>query len=183
MSDRIDFALSGQAIRLKNLEVSVSMRIQEKDQSGQASSTASSQQGIKAKELKVTGLIPYDDEDQLTLLYALAEAQDSAGNNARYRVNHDTARKIKFREATFSSDVSASKAADLLAWQVTFGLREYYSTAEKKAEARASGGTGAKVQTSQGTTAATDTPEELSWFEKVLKKVDTAIGPYNGGEG
>jgi len=182
MSDRIDFALSGQAIRMKNLEVSVSMRIQDKDQSGQASSTASAQQGIKAKELKVTGLIPYDDEAQLTLLYSLAEAQDSAGNNARYRVNHDTARKIKFREATFTGDVTASKAADLLAWQVSFSLREYFSVAEKKAEMRASG-SGAKVQTTQGTTAATDTPEELSWFEKVLKKVDTAIGSYDGGEG
>jgi hypothetical protein len=181
MSDRIDFALSGQAIRMKNLEVSVSMRIQDKDQSGQASSTASAQQGIKAKELKVTGLIPYDDEAQLTLLYALAEAQDSAGNNARYRVNHDTARKIKFREATFTGDVSASKASDLLAWQVSFSLREYFSVAEKKAEMRA-GSNGSKVQTTQGTTAATDTPEELSWFEKVLKKVDTAIGSYDGGE-
>lgn len=183
MSDRIDFALSGQAIRMKNLEVSVSMRIQDKDQSGQASSTASAQQGIKAKELKVTGLIPYDDEEQLTLLYSLAEAQDSAGNNARYRVNHDTARKIKFREATFTGDITASKASDLLAWQISFSLREYFSTAEKKAEMRAAGGTGAKVQTAQGTTAATDTPEQLSWFEKVLKKVDTAIGSYDGGEG
>ncbi|EOK1143065.1 TPA: hypothetical protein ACS3AC_000948 [Klebsiella pneumoniae] len=182
MSDRIDFALSGQAIRMKNLEVSVSMRIQDKDQSGQASSTASAQQGIKAKELRVTGLIPYDDEEQLTLLYALAEAQDSAGNNARYRVNHDTARKIKFREATFSGEIAASKAADLLAWRVSFSLREYFSVAEKKAEMRAGGGTAAKVQTAQGTTSATDAPEQLSWFEKVLKKVDTAIGSYDGGE-
>lgn len=136
MSDRIDFTLSGQAIRLKNLEVSVSMRIQEKTSLARHRAWPAPQQGIKAKELKVTGLIPYDDEEQFTLLYSLAEAQDSAGNNARYRVNHDTARKIKFREATFTSDVTASKASDLLAWQISFSLREYFSTAEKSRNAR-----------------------------------------------
>lgn len=180
MSDRIDFALSGQTIRMKNLDVSLSMRIQDKDQSGQASSTASAQQGIKAKEIKVRGLIPYDDEEQLTRLYALAEAQDSAGNNARYRVNHAMARAVKFREATFTGDVATQKASDLQAWDVSFSLREYFSVAEKKAEMRAAGGTGAKVQTAQGTTAAADTPEELSWFERVLKKVDDKIGSFDG---
>lgn len=180
MSERTEFALSGQVIRMKNVEVSVSMPIKEKDQSGQASSTASAQQGIKAKELSVNGLIPFDDDDQLTLLYSLAEAQDRSGKSVRYRVNHDTARCIRFREATFAGDVKASKAANLQAWQVSFTLREYFSIAERKAEGRAKGG--ATVQTAQGTTAATDSPESLSWFERVLKKVDTAIGPHGEAE-
>lgn len=182
MADKIEFALSGQVIRMKNIDVSVSMSIKEKDQSGQASSTASSQQGIKAKELNVTGIIPYDDEGQLTLLYSLAEAQDSSGKSTRYRINHDIARKIKFREATFAGDVKASKATNLLAWQVSFTLREYFSVAERKAENKSRGKGGATAQTAQGTSAAADTPEELSWFERVLKKVDTAIGPHDGGE-
>ncbi|RTP93091.1 hypothetical protein EKN38_25435 [Enterobacter sp. WCHEn045836] len=176
MADNIEFALSGQAIRMKNIEVSVSMPIKEKDQSGQASSTATAEQGIKAKELSVSGVIPYDDEGQLILLYSLAEAQDGGGKSVRYRVNHDIARKIKLREATFVGSVKASKAANLLAWQVTFTLREFFSTAERKAESRSKGG--ATAQTAQGTTSATDTPEELSWFERVLKSLDTAIGPY-----
>lgn len=48
---------------------------------------------------------------------------------------------------------------------------------------RAAGSTDAKVQTAKGTTASTDTPKQLKWFERVLKKVDTAIGSYDGGEG
>lgn len=175
--NQVEFALSGQAVLLRNLEVTVSMRLQDTDQSGQASSTASSQQGIKAKELKITGLIPFDDADQLTLLYQLAEAEESSGQRRRYRVNHDVATTIKFREATFSGDVSASKAGNLQAWQVSFTLREYFSVAEKKAGARAASGSGAVAQTAQGTADATEPPERLTGFELFLKDVNDAIGP------
>lgn len=178
MSTQPEFALSGRAIAMKNLDVSVSMRLQDKDQSGQASGTASSQQGVKAKELKVTGLIPYDDESQLTLLYQLAEAEESSGQRRRYRVNHATATLIKMREATFTGDVSATKAGELWAWQVSFTLREYVSVAEKKAEARAGAAAGSAVaQTSQGTSGADEAPERLTRFEKVLQTINDAIGP------
>ncbi|MEI9742735.1 MULTISPECIES: hypothetical protein [Enterobacter cloacae complex] len=180
MTNNAEFALSGQVIRMKNLDVSVSMNIKEKDQSGQASSTASSEQGIKAKELSVSGIIPYDDEGQLTLLFSLAEAQDGSGKSVRYRVNHDIARKIKLREATFAGSVKASKATNLLAWHVSFTLKEYFSVAERKAAN--SDGKGAVSQTAQGTSRAAETPEELSWFERVLQKIDTAIGPYDEAE-
>nr|WP_279509608.1 hypothetical protein [Klebsiella variicola] len=175
MSSQPEFALSGQVLALRNLEVSVSMRLQDTDQSGQSSGTASSQQGVKAKELKITGLIPYDDEDLLMLLYRLAEAEDSSGRN-RYRVNHDMATAIKMREATFTGDVSASKAGDLQAWRVSFTLREYISVAEKKAEARASSDS-AVTQTAQGTSGAEEAPEQLTRFERILKSINDTIGP------
>lgn len=180
-SERMTFALSGQVLRIKNLDVSVSMKIQDKDQSGQASSAAKSEQGIKAKELKVTGTIPYDDETQLQLLYSLAEATMAGGGAKRYRVNHELARTIKLREATFSGNVDASKEDGLSAWRVNFTLKEYFSVAEKKAQA--AGGTAAQVQTAQGTTAAAETPEQLNGFERLLKGINDKIGPAFGSGG
>ena len=176
MSSQPEFALSGQPLLLLNLEVGVSMRLQDADQSGQSSGTASSQQGVKAKELKVSGLIPYSDESQLILLYQLAEAEDGNGRR-RYRVNHDVASAIKMREATFTGDVSATRAGSLQAWRVSFTLREYVSVAEKRAEAREAGGNGAVVQTAGGTAPADEAPEHLTRFERILKYVNDAIGP------
>lgn len=175
----IELALSGQAINLKDLEVTLSMKIADKDQSGQASSAASSEQGVKAKEFRVTGLIDYGNEAHLAEIFALAEAKDAGGKSVKYRVNHNLARAVKFREAVFSGEVSAPKESDLMAYRVTFTLKEYVSTAEKRAQAQAGGVTQAQVQTAQGTSAATDTPAELGWFERVLQRVDRAIGPYD----
>lgn len=182
-TEYVAFALSGQVLNIKNLDVSVSMKIQDKDQSGQASSAAKSEQGIKAKELKVTGTIPYDDEQQLQLLYSLAEATDAGGAAKRYRVNHDLARTIKLREAVFSGNVDASKEDGLSAWRVNFSLKEYFSVAEKKAQVQAANGAGVQVQTSQGTSSATETPEQLDGFERFLKKVNDTIGPALGSGG
>lgn len=184
-TDRIAFALSGQVLLIKNLDVSVSMKIQDKDQSGQASSAASSEQGIKAKELRVTGAIPYSDEKQLQLLYALAEATEADGSAKRYRVNHEIPRLIKFREATFSGNVEAAKADGLHAWRVSFTLKEYFSVAEKRvlaADGGAGGAVGAQVQTAQGTSDAAETPEQLNAFERMLKKVNDTIGPAIGSD-
>lgn len=181
MSDGVEFALSGRAVLLKNLDVSVSMQLKDKDQSGQASSTASSQQGTKAKELRVSGTIPYSESATLALLYELAEAEGEDGDRQRYRVNHETATLIKFRVAQFSGSVSASKDGRLQAWRVSFTLREYYSVAEKRAEASAAGGGAVTMQTAQGTASAEDAEASLTWFEKQLKRVNDAIGPPIGG--
>lgn len=50
-------ALNGEAIPLMNLKVTPTMQFAEKDQSGQSSSTANAEQGIKAKELRVSGTV------------------------------------------------------------------------------------------------------------------------------
>jgi hypothetical protein len=176
MTNIIVLALDGEAILLKNILVSPSMQIQDKDQSGQSSSTASAEQGIKGKELRVSGLIPFSEKEQLTRLFALAETKDASGKMKRYRVAHEVAQAIKFREATFSSNVDISPQTDLMAWLVNFTLKEYFSVAERKA--MQAGGTGGNVSAQgSGTASAEESPEKLSWFENVLKKVDTAIGP------
>ena len=176
----IVLALNGEAILMKNIIVTPSMQIQDKDQSGQANSTANAEQGIKSKELRVSGMIPFNDSKQLTRLFELVEAKESNGSMKRYRVSHEVAQAIKMREATFTGGIDAAEQLDKMAWVINFTLREYNSVAER----RAARGTkaGAKVQGANGTSAADagqideQGEESLSWFEKVLKKVDTAIG-------
>ncbi|CAI1157986.1 Uncharacterised protein [Serratia entomophila] len=178
MTQIIVLALDGEAILMKNILVTPSMQIQDKDQSGQASSTANAEQGVKGKELKVSGLIPFADKAQLTRVFALAEAKSASGGMKRYRVAHEVAQAIKFREATFSGNVDAAPQTDRMAWLVNFTLKEYFSVAERKAmQAAAAGGGKTNAQTANGTGSAEESPEKLSWFENVLKKVDTAIGP------
>ncbi|MDX6913941.1 hypothetical protein R9X49_02295 [Pectobacterium carotovorum] len=178
MNQIIVLALDGEAILLKNILVSPSMQIQDKDQSGQASSTANAEQGIKGKELKVSGLIPFAEKTQLTRLFALAEAKSADSSMKRYRVANEVAHAIKFREATFSGAVDAAPQTDKMAWLVNFTLKEFFSVAERKvAQASAKGGMGATVQTASGTGSADEGEEKLSWFESVLKKIDNKIGP------
>lgn len=182
MNQIIVLALDGEAILLKNILVSPSMQIQDKDQSGQASSTASAEQGIKGKELRVSGLIPFAEKTQLTRLFALAEAKGADGSMKRYRVANEVAQAIKFREATFSGAVDAAPQTDKMAWLVNFTLKEFFSVAERKAaQASAKGGAGtsagATAQTASGTGSADEGEEKLSWFESVLKKIDNKIGP------
>ena len=174
MTQIIVLALDGEAILLKNILVTPSMQIQDKDQSGQASSTASAEQGVKAKELKVSGLVPFTDKAQLTRLFALAEAKNAGGGMKRYRVANEVAQAIKFREATFSGNIDAAPQTDRMAWLVNFTLREYLSVAERKAIQAGAAGAG-------GDDAGGD-DESLNWFERVLKKVDDAIGPTGGKE-
>ncbi|NHB87199.1 hypothetical protein [Photorhabdus tasmaniensis] len=171
----IVLALNGEAILMKNIIVTPSMQIQDKDQSGQASSTATAEQGIKSKELRVSGLIPFTDKTQLTRLFAIAEAREANGNMKRYRVAHEVAQAIKFREATFSGNIDAAQQTDKMAWLVNFTLKEYNSVAERRAARSAA--VSANVQGAAGKNADADGQGQLSWFENVLKKIDTAIGP------
>ncbi|WP_430442312.1 hypothetical protein ACLI07_08190 [Providencia huaxiensis] len=170
----ITFALDGEAIPLKNIKVNPSVQFQDKDQSGQTSSTAVAEQGIKPKELRITGVINFVDDKILTRLFALAEAKDG-GNLKRYRVANHTAKAINFRIGTFTGNIDASEIDGQMAWQVTFTLREHLSVSEKK-DARAASQIQAKKQTGNPkapTGAAKEEKDELTWFEStVLKPID-----------
>lgn len=182
----IVLALNGEAIPLKNLSVTPSMMFQDKDQSGQSSSTAVAEQGIKPKELRITGILPFTESKALTRLFALAEAKDG-GNLKRYRVANMTAQAINFRIGTFTNSIDASKIEGKQAWQITFTLREHLSVSEKR-EARANGKVAAKKQ---GTTAGAGTGKtgkpgegtqeeeyKLNWFEEnMLKPVNDMLAP------
>ncbi|HHR6207186.1 TPA: hypothetical protein ACS71B_002168 [Providencia alcalifaciens] len=170
----ITFALDGEAIPLKNIKVNPSVQFQDKDQSGQTSSTAVAEQGIKPKELRVTGVINFTDHKVLTRLFALAEAKEN-GKLKRYRVANHTAKAINFRLGTFTGNIDASEIDGQMAWQITFTLREHLSVSEKK-DIRAASQVQAQKQTGNPKApiaASTEEKDELTWFERtVLKPID-----------
>ncbi|QDL30640.1 baseplate complex protein [Serratia liquefaciens] len=182
----VTLALNGEAIALKGLMVTPMMQFQDKDQSGQTSSTANAEQGIKPKELRISGMIPFSEAEVLTRLFALAEATEG-GRLKRYRVANHTAQAINFRLATFTGSIDAPKQDGKQAWLVTFTLREHLSVPEKKS-AREDNKTAARKQTPGGNGAvkggkAAEDDQQLSWFErKVLKPADALAAKVVGND-
>lgn len=177
MSSNPTLALNGEGIPLKNMRVTVSMQIQDKDQSGQTSATTKAEQGIKGKDLRVSGEIAFSNAALLKRIFELASATNAKGERQKYRVAHEVARAVSFREATFTGNVDAPPPDGKMAWLVTFTLTEHASVQEKR-EARASGKTTATKQTGGigGGQAAGESDEKLTWFErKVLKPVNDAL--------
>lgn len=176
MSQTALLALDGEGISMKNMLVSPVMQFQEKDQSGQTSSTANAEQGIKAKELRISGLVTFDDEATLQRLFQLASATDTGGALKKYRIANETAAAINFREATFTGSIDATPQQDRLAWLVNFTLREKISVPEQR-EARRGNLTASTLQTGNAPGQPADEgPERLTWFEeRVLKPINNAL--------
>lgn len=177
----ITLALNGEAIRLKNMRVTVSQQFPDKDQSGGTSSTAKSEEGAKGKELRVSGEIPFKDIAILTRLFQLANATGSGGARTVYRVANNVARAVNLREASFSGTIDAPQQEGRMSWLVTFTLTEFLSVAEKKEAAATSRATskaqGAGAGTGgSGAANAGESEEKMTWFErKVLKPVNDAL--------
>lgn len=128
----VQLALNGTPIYLHNIMMSVSVKREEKDMSGQKSSTKKSDKGVKAKELNVTGFIPYARKELLTDLFNLAESEDGKGEQSKYRVSCTIAEAVNMREVQFSGEVTAAEQSGQLGWAISFTLREVNSVAEKK---------------------------------------------------
>lgn len=179
--DNIVLALDGESIILKNPEISAEYDLPEEDQSGQSSSTNSSEKGIKPKKLSVSGLIEYSTPDRLSRLIELSYQTESGGAKKLYRVANATANVINLREAVFGGKVSVSPHSSLLAWQVSFTLSERKSVPEKR-EARAQQRAIENGDESVGAIIE-DVPNEqeengsLTWFEEnVLAKANEVMG-------
>ena len=125
-------SLRGEMLRFDSMTVSMSMELKDQDMSGQSSSTENAEQGDKGKTLSFGGTIAFKNIDVLTKLYELASAKDEAGNRQSYRIGNDTARSLKIREGKFTGTVTANEHNSLLAWDVSFQLREYNGVAEQK---------------------------------------------------
>ncbi|MDX4587246.1 hypothetical protein SGV96_08930 [Klebsiella pneumoniae] len=183
MNSIATLALNGEGIPLKNMRVTLTMQFQDKEQSGQTSSTARAEQGTKGKELRVSGEVPFKTPDVLKRIFELASATGDDGQRQKYRVAHDAARAVGFREATFTGSLDAPQQEGRMSWLVTFTLTEFISVPEKREE-RAAGKISAKKQTpgggaGSGSSSATagESDEKLTWFEsKVLKPVNDALG-------
>ncbi|MFB3237234.1 hypothetical protein Q7C15_00370 [Aeromonas salmonicida] len=172
--------LDGEPIIMKSMRVSVSMQFQDKDQSGQTSSTSSAEQGAKGKEIDVSGLIPFKEERMLSRLFELADAKGNGGKRHVYRVGSLLAKSVKVRQAKFAGRITASEQEGLLAWQVQFTLKEFNSVPEKR-EARLPGNPANIGKGSPGTTAAAggngqSGDEPLSTGEAFFKKLDDKLG-------
>ena len=179
--DNIVLALDGESIILKNPEISAEYDLPEEDQSGQSSSTNSSEKGIKPKKLSISGLIEYSTPDRLSRLIELSYQTENGGAKKLYRVANATANVINLREAVFSGKVSVSPHSSLLAWQVSFTLSERKSVPEKR-EKRAQQRAAENGDESVGAIIE-DVPNEqeengsLTWFEEnVLAKANDALG-------
>ena len=172
--------LDGEPIIMKSMRVSASMQFQDKDQSGQTSSTSSAEQGAKGKELDVSGLIPFKDERMLSRLFELADAKGSGGKRHVYRVGSLLAKSVKVRQAKFAGRITASEQEGLLAWQVQFTLKEFNSVPEKR-EQRLPKTAPTVGQGTDNTSAAKgsgkgDGEPDLSSFERyVLKPMDDVL--------
>lgn len=127
----VQLALNGKPIYLFNFLATAKVSRQEQDMSGQKSSTKKSDKGVKAKEITITGLIPFREKTWLTDLFALAEATDSKGEQVKYRLTNITAESINMREVQFSGEITAVEQS-VQGWNVSFTLREVNSVAEKK---------------------------------------------------
>ena len=118
MSNTAMLTLDGEPIVMKSMRITASMQFQDKDSSGQTSSTSSSEQGAKAKELDISGLVPFKDERSLSRLFELADAKGDGGKRHIYRVGSLLAKSVKVRQAKFAGRITASEQEGLLAWQV-----------------------------------------------------------------
>ncbi|WP_118813655.1 hypothetical protein [Haemophilus haemolyticus] len=151
----VQLALNGTPIYLNNILMSVSVKREEKDMSGQKSSTKKSDKGVKAKELNVTGFIPYSQKEWLTKLFNFAESEDGKGEQSKYRVSCTVAEAVNMREVQFSGEVSATEQSGQLGWAISFTLREVNSVAEKKEQRKKK--TKAKAQGEKAPTAQSST--------------------------
>ncbi|CZX67342.1 hypothetical protein [Enterobacter hormaechei] len=179
MTSNPTLALNGEAIQLKNMRVTITQQFQDKDQSGQTSSTTKSEQGMKGKELRVSGEVPFKNKEILRRIFELASATDASGKRQKYRVAHEQARAVNFREATFTGTLDAPQQDGKMSWLVTFTLTEHISVQEKR-EARASSKTTATKQGGGAVAgagqSADEDDEKMTWFErKVLKPVNDAL--------
>ena len=174
--DNIVLALDGESIILKNPEISVEYDLLEEDQSGQSSSTNSSEKGIKSKKINIKGLIEYSTPDRLSRLIELSYHTENGGAKKLYRIANATANVINLREVVFSGKISVSPHSSLLAWQVGFTLSERKSVPERREER-------AQQRSAENVSAIIEeVPDEqeesgfLSWFEEnVLTKVNDAL--------
>lgn len=174
-------ALNGQIIPLKRLSVSVKLNIKDKDASGKSSSTATSEQGVKAKELQISGLIPFTQPEALTLLFRLAEAKAADGAQQVYRIGNMDAKAVNMQQGIFSGAVGAVPEMGLMAWKVDFTLKERLSSAEK-AIGRGPAGSATNSSAEQHAQAAkaggkNGKPEEHGWFWTISDKLNNWIGP------
>ncbi|MBI6669048.1 DNA-binding protein [Pseudomonas syringae] len=169
--------LNGEQIVGHRMKLTANLKIEADELGGQTSATDKSHKGFKPKTLTVALTIPYKALEDLRAIMRLAEATAGGGQLQTYRIVNDTAKAFGIRQVTFSDGVSAREDDTLAQWIVQFTLSEKLSNPEKVENRRAGNGVTSQSAPGDGVAGSgSGTPEELTGFEAVLKKVDTYLG-------
>lgn len=124
-------ALDAEIIPLKSPRINLSLELKAEDMSGQTSGTDTSEQGDKGMELTVSGLIPFREAKTLKRLMVLSR-QKQDGKRKVYRIGNELAKSMTIRQVRFVGRVTADEQENLMAWRVSFQLREHLSVSEVK---------------------------------------------------
>jgi hypothetical protein len=193
--------LSGYKITGYGLSVSMTFPIAGEDASGNADSTHQIEKGDKAKELSISTNIRFKDVKDLKALIDLSEAKSGQGVRFYYLIVNAMANAVGIKQVRFQGDLSIKENDGVSSWSVSFKLIEYNSIPEKKAATQVSKPVAKQAAKGKvivpktlphvATTPAKPTPttqtkptkpaqkvekqQELSAFEKILKKADDAL--------
>ncbi|MCG7499384.1 hypothetical protein MHO82_21185 [Vibrio sp. Of7-15] len=122
-------ALDAEIIPMKSPRISLAMELKEEDMSGQTSGTDGSEQGDKGIVLSVTGLIPFKEPHVLKRLVVLSR-QKRDKKRVIYRIGNELAKSMTIRQVRFMGRITADEQENLMAWKISFQLREYLSSSE-----------------------------------------------------
>ncbi|HCE3717959.1 TPA: hypothetical protein NG684_001076 [Vibrio parahaemolyticus] len=145
-------ALDGQILEINSTRVSPSVEIREEDMTGQASGTDGSEQGDKGIVLAVSGLVPFKRARVLKQLMKLSRATEN-GKRKIYRIGNETAKTLTVRQVRFVGQISADEQEKLMAWKISFRLREYLSVTEAKQQKEDAKASNAEAQATENTKA------------------------------
>lgn len=171
--------LNGTAIKGHDLTVNATLTLSGEDLSGNSSSTAQADKGDKPKTLSVRVSIRFKDSGYLSSIMTLAQARDGAGNRIKYNVINDLAKAMSIRQVQFQGTVSCYENHTQRQWDVSFELVEFRSVPEKKMQRQAkakpvrnqvSSAQPVSGATSQTVTTSSETPEQLTSFERDILK-------------
>lgn len=124
-------ALDAEIIPFKSPKINLSLELKAEDMSGQTSGTDVSEQGDKGMVLSVSGLIPFKESKTLKRLMVLSR-QKEEGKRKIYRIGNELAKSMTIRQVRFMGRVTADEQENLMAWKVSFQLREHLSVSEVK---------------------------------------------------
>lgn len=170
--------LNNYTVPNKELRVTMSMRFDAEDLGAQNSSTETAHKGIKPKTFSVSLVVPFDRENLLSELIAVAETVEDTGELTVYDITDSTANSVGVRQVKFTDNFTAREASNIKAWQVSFSLQEYQSTPEKVEERQETSEPEEQAAEGAAVSAAEESTEEeqqLSWFERQLLSIDKAL--------
>jgi hypothetical protein len=125
--------LNNMTIAIKSLRITASLELASDDASGQSSSTDVAETGTKAKMLIVSGNVIFNQAENLTQLFELAEATEN-GARMIYRISNKTAEALGVKQVRFASKIEAVEQQTTRQWSVSFTLQEYRSVPQKVEE-------------------------------------------------